>query len=641
MYFPVSLRAAFRLVGIAALLLLAIGAPSSATAAPAPVAVSASVSHEGSAGVASISVTNNTGAAVSFEIRATIPPGGRLLSASPPQYLFDGQTVRWVNPGGVSAGETFVGYQYRFEGSAEAIDVSVDYWGSSTGSASAGPVAGGGIALSPEIRQIVESPEFAHTTWGLLAVDLETGQEVYESLNPALMFDPASTTKLFTVAAAIDILGADHRFRTPVYKRGQIDANGQLVGDLILVASGDLALGGRRDPDGQHLEYTDYDHTDANGLGIGVLTPADPLAGLDDLAQQVRKSGIRAIEGDVVIDARLFGPGRSVDPHEDYLITPIVINDNRIDLSITATEPGSPAQIDWRPQTAAYTVINEVTTASQDVETNIAVLSPSPGKIVVSGQVPTGAANVVRTYTVQDPASFARTLFIEALQRAGVEVDALELGANPSKSLPDPGDYASSQRVAQLVSLPFSEYAKLILKVSHNQGADTLLYLMAVQSGGKTMVDGLRTEYAFLQRAGVDLAGVVLRDGQGATGANFISPQAVVQLLHYMSTRDDFQVYRDALPIMGVDGTLAHLVEPDSPISGKLLAKTGTHGIIDEAGMRILILSRGLAGYLTTSSGRGLIVVVYLNNIGVTSMEDWTAVMKKHGSIFEAIYQKY
>ena len=197
------------------------------------------------------------------------------------------------------------------------------------------------------------------------------------------------------------------------------------------------------------------------------------------------------------------------------------------------------------------------------------------------------------------------------------------------------------QQVALLESLPFSEYAKLILKVSHNLGADTLLYLMAVQQGGKTMTEGLQAELAFLRSAGVDLAGVVLRDGQGASGSNYICPQAVIQLLRYMSTRNDFQAYRDALPIMGVDGSLAHLVERDSPIRGKVLAKTGTHVSFDEANSRILLISRALGGYLTTSSGRDLVFALYLNNMSVTSMEECMAALNKHASILNNIYQKY
>ena len=78
-----------------------------------------------------------------------------------------------------------------------------------------------------------------------------------------------------------------------------------LEGNLILVAAGDLTLGGRQTSNGA-IAFTNYDHNDANNLGTAILTPQDPLSGLDELARQVRSSGIRKVNGDVIVDTRLF-----------------------------------------------------------------------------------------------------------------------------------------------------------------------------------------------------------------------------------------------------------------------------------------------------------------------------------------------
>jgi D-alanyl-D-alanine carboxypeptidase/D-alanyl-D-alanine-endopeptidase (penicillin-binding protein 4) len=99
--------------------------------------------------------------------------------------------------------------------------------------------------LAKRIDAIVDAPEFKHAHWGVLVVDAETGDTLYQRAADKL-FAPASTTKLFSVAAALDALGADYRFETPIYSRGEIDKNGRLAGDLILVASGDLTMGGAR-----------------------------------------------------------------------------------------------------------------------------------------------------------------------------------------------------------------------------------------------------------------------------------------------------------------------------------------------------------------------------------------------------------
>src|SRR5262249_34290635 len=117
----------------------------------------------------------------------------------------------------------------------------------------------GADKLATDIAAVLEAPEFKTAHWGMLVIDLQSGAVVHE-LNADRLFAPASVTKLFSVATALDAFGPDHRFETPVYARGEVNAAGELLGDLILVASGDLTLGGRTTPEGQ-IAFTSSDHT--------------------------------------------------------------------------------------------------------------------------------------------------------------------------------------------------------------------------------------------------------------------------------------------------------------------------------------------------------------------------------------------
>jgi serine-type D-Ala-D-Ala carboxypeptidase/endopeptidase (penicillin-binding protein 4) len=64
-------------------------------------------------------------------------------------------------------------------------------------------------------------------------------------------------------------------------------------------------MGGRTTPEGT-VAYRPVDHTYANSLPGATLTPENPLAGLNEIAQQVHKSGINRVDGNIVIDDRLF-----------------------------------------------------------------------------------------------------------------------------------------------------------------------------------------------------------------------------------------------------------------------------------------------------------------------------------------------
>jgi len=469
-----------------------------------------------------------------------------------------------------------------------------------------------GEKLRSAVEAVVDAPEYRNARWGLLVSDLESGEVLYER-NADQLFTPASTTKLFSVAAALDALGADYRFRTPIYRRGDVDAEGRLNGDLILVASGDLTMGGRTDKDGR-VAFANTDHIYAGFNNPAELTSADPLAGLDELARQVARSGIRRVDGEVLIDDRLFvdtvstgsGPAR---------VTPVQINDNLVDFTVRAgTAAGSPAAVEWRPKCAALQVDAQIETVAVGSPPRISTVSPSAGKVVLRGSVPAGHAPIVMIREVEDPLSWARSLLIEALGRAGVRVEASALAANREAMLPPWEAVAKLPRTAELVSPPFSENAKLVLKVSHNLHASTLPLLVAVKHGKRTLVEGLQLQREFLAKVGVDADTISFGGGAGGSPSDMTTPRATVQLLRAMAKRPDFPVYRDALPVLGVDGTLATSVAADSPARGKVWAKTGTYVITNPLNGTRILTSKALAGYVTAASGRKLAVSFVMNN---------------------------
>jgi PBP4 family serine-type D-alanyl-D-alanine carboxypeptidase len=489
--------------------------------------------------------------------------------------------------------------------------------------------------LRTEIEALINGPDYKHAHWGILVADLESSRILYE-FNADKLFTPASTTKLYTVATALDALGANYHFETPVVRRGDVNENGTLTGDLILVASGDLSMGGRTTADGK-IAFTNHDHTYANGDDKAELTQPDPRAGLNELAKQVAAAGIKRVRGDVLIDDRLFekaegtgsGPGR---------LTPIMINDNLMDFTITPTEVGKPATVTWRPECASHAIDSQVDTVAKGEPIRLEILNPSAGRIVFRGQISAEHKPLVRVMEVDDAANHARTLFIEALNRAGVTVDASPFLSNKPEKLPDREAVAKLTPVARLISPQFSESAKLILKVSHNLHASTLPLIVAAKNKKRTLDEGLRLQHDFLKRAGVDVETISFGGGAGGSRADCTTPRATVQLLRYMTTRPDFAQYEAALPILGIDGTLAEVVKEDSPARGKVHAKTGTFFWKNAMNDRFLLNSKALAGYIDSSHGRKLAFAIFVNNTHFQKATDTVREGKMLGKLAEIVY---
>jgi D-alanyl-D-alanine carboxypeptidase/D-alanyl-D-alanine-endopeptidase (penicillin-binding protein 4) len=490
--------------------------------------------------------------------------------------------------------------------------------------------------LQQRINQIIQGADYRQATWAMLVIDSKTGEVLFEHNADSLIL-PASVTKLFSVAAALIALGADFIFETPVYARGKVK-DGVLDGDLVLVAQGDVTLGGRTDPEGK-LAFKDSDHTYAGPVSPNAeVTDTDPLAGLRSLARQVKKAGITRVKGDVLIDDRLFDRIQSTGsgPRE---VSPIVINDNVVDILVTpGAKVGAPAIVKMRPDTQYVRMDADVVTIDEKGKTKIDVKAHGGERFTVRGEIALKSKPVVRVYGVEDPAAYARALFIETLRAEGVKVDANPL-AQGRVELPEKATYAKLERVAVHKSPPFSEVAKITLKVSHNLYASTLPMLLAAKHGKRTLNDGLKIQRETLAKLGVDVKTLAFGGGAGGAPADHVTARATVQLLQAMAKRADFNFYEAALPVLGVDGTLHDVVGPDSPARGAVKAKTGTLSWYDALNDRNLLTSKAMAGYMTTGRGRRLTFAMFVNNVplpqGVTPAREGRVL----GQLCEVLHQ--
>jgi len=523
-------------------------------------------------------------------------------------------------------------------------------WGCSQNSSISSNSKNGNQAqpVPDEILAIMNQPRYDGAVWSLRVIDLDTGELIY-NLDPNLVLLTGSLRKAFSSGLSLNELGADHRFKTPVYRQEIVNGEGVLQGNLVLVADGDLTFGGRVTSQ-DTIQFTNFDHVDANALGGAVLTPQDPLTGLNDLAQQIADSGIKEINGDVIIDARLFD--EFVVPNNERLISPMIVNENTIDVTIIPTEPGQHAMVDWRPKSAAFDIKANVMTVGEDGELNIELSEPDSSCFelaqcvgVVTGQIPAGfkpdlpeVETLVQTFKIEGPSAYARTAFIEALQRAGVTVNTNLIGPNPANKLPSQNSYNPETQVAEYISPPFSEYAKLILKVSHNYGANLSLVLFGLAKGERTVEGSLQQErVTLIEDFDVPANGFNFPTNGSGSPDSEASPRAVTTLLSNMSQTEVFDDYFNSFPILGVDGSLK-FVDEGSPATNRVRGKTGTSVGFNPDTQQFIVKAKSLGGYIDSISDRKLVFAVFVNNALLSDISEIFEVNNDLGQIATAIY---
>lgn len=495
--------------------------------------------------------------------------------------------------------------------------------------------------IDSKIADVLRRPAFRHAAFGISVFSLDRNKSVYET-NADQFFVPGSTTKLVTVAAGLQLLGPDYRFHTKVYRTGDVDSGGKLNGDLVLVASGDPNLSGRLQTDGSlAFENEDHSYGGKSSSGIG-----DPLLVLRKLAGQIKDHGIKSIAGRVLVDASLL-PGGMPEAGTGVIVSSIVVNDNVVDVIVTAgAKEGEPSTIRVSPQSYLQ-VENAVTTGKADTEADLNYVADDArtdgGRSVkLAGNVPAGSGSEMFAYSVPDPVGYARFLFRQALTEGGITIESTsENGEVDFEALSK--SYAENLVVAEHVSAPFSEEAKVILKVSQNLHATLLPYLIGMNHGAKgdaALSDGFEQIKGFLSGAKLDVTAASQSDGAG--GNSWFTPRFITDLLVYMSKQKTFPIYQGALPIMGRDGTL-YEIQKASPAAGHVFAKTGTNVRGDLLNQRLLVLGKGLAGYVTTAKGEHLVFAMYLNYVPVNT-PTIEAIQKEVGDVLgeiaTAIYEK-
>ncbi len=451
---------------------------------------------------------------------------------------------------------------------------------------------------------------------GIKVASLDTGHVLFEE-NAGKLLMPASNMKLYTVAAALDRLGPDFRFKTSIYAAALPDKRGRLRGDLIIYGRGDPTFATR-----------------FNG--------GDYYKAIDDLAARVAAAGVKQVDGDIIGDESYFtgtprGAGWEWDDLQWYYgadASALTVNDNAVDLSVkpgakvgdaciitvgpdigrvvstnTAHPDGSFSFSHADPSdNPPVTLANNMTTTPRGTKRDLTVERGLGQKlIVVSGSLPLDDAGYAGSVAVLRPALAFAAMLRSALVKRGVAVKGRTFAVDAEARRGASFDPAQLIEIAMRESPPFSEVAAQTLKPSQNLYTELILRTLGKQFPAAapeltTAAAGTGVVRTFLNEAGVDTTYLSLADGSGLARQNLITAESIVQLLTYMSRHRYAQVFRDAQPLAGVDGTLRNRMK-NTPAAGNVRAKTGT-----------LANVAGLSGYVTSAAGERLVFSIIVNH---------------------------
>jgi serine-type D-Ala-D-Ala carboxypeptidase/endopeptidase (penicillin-binding protein 4) len=429
----------------------------------------------------------------------------------------------------------------------------------------------GDTRLPPAVAQVLERRHIPEEAVSILVTELDSGKVIVR-WNEETPRSPASTMKVVTTLAALDILGPSYQWKTELYALGPIE-DGRLDGDLLIKGYGDPFLVTER---------------------------------VWRMLRELSQSGLHEISGDLLIDDSYFDvpyvdPGEfDQQPLRAYNVAPnaLLMNLKVVRFWFEPDRAANSVRVILDPPLENLRVENRLALANgscRGYQRGISIVPRDDyATMVLDGNFPNRCKSYALSRSALDHNAYAYGLF-SALWKEGGNA----LGGSWRKGTAPVDD----KPYMVFPSEPLGDIVKLINKNSNNVMARQLLYTLAAETfgapgteqGGRAVIDD------WLAKKLPDVDSVRIDNGAGLSRMARINARDFDRILHYAWEQPYMPEFSASLALSGHDGTLRGKFN-DHKLTGQAHLKTGS---LDHVS--------AVAGYMQSQSGRRYAVVALLN----------------------------
>ena len=436
--------------------------------------------------------------------------------------------------------------------------------------ANAAPV---NTTLSPKVQQALKTNKLQNDALSLVLLPLN-GPGIPTVFNADVSMNPASTMKLVTTYAALEMLGPTHQWKTEFYTDGTLN-NGILQGNLYLKGGGDPKLN---------------------------------MEKLWLLMRDLRANGVQQVTGDLVLDRNFFNqPQLPVfnddgnDKNKPFLVKPDSLLVNLKALRFVARNDGGKVLISVEPPIASIKIDNQVKAINAKQCTGDVRYNPVPQAdgsvlVTVSGQLADGCNS--QTYlSLLDHATYTAGAVRAIWKELGGSIQGQDRQASVPKN---------AKLLARAFSPDLAEIIRDINKYSNNTMAQQLFLSLGAQfrndADGDDAKAAQRVVRQWLAKKGITAPHLVMENGSGLSRAERVSAREMAQMLQAAWKSPYAAEFISSMPIAGKDGTMRKRLKTTA-MNGQAHIKTGTLNTV-----------RAISGFSRDSNGNTWAVVAILND---------------------------
>ena len=395
---------------------------------------------------------------------------------------------------------------------------------------------------------------------------------VHQATKP---MNPASTMKLLTTFAGLELLGPDYRWRTEVYADGPM-SSGVLAGNLMLKGYGD---------------------------------PKITVEQFQELIERLRATGLTTIRGDLVLDRSYFAAAKhdpaafDGEPLKPYNVGPdaLLVNFKSVRFVFSPIAAGDAIDVRTEPALVNVAIRSELLAASGDCgewrRGLQAMFSDRAGHAdaVFAGSYPIACGERDWYVSLLDHPHYLFGMFASAWNAAGGEFS----GSVREGRVP-----AGAKALVTLDSAPLSEVIRDVNKLSNNVMARQLFLTLASVDYGPpaTTAHASAAVKHWLRERKLNFPELALENGSGLSRHERIAAQSLARLLLAADESPVRAEYISSLAVAATDGTVRRRFENED-VAEQALLKTGSlEGV------------RAIAGYVFAPNGRSFVVVCFVNH---------------------------
>ena len=449
-------------------------------------------------------------------------------------------------------------------------------------------------SIDGAISTLAKDSSLKNASISFIVKDLDSNIIISE-YNPNLSLPSASTMKVVSTAAALDILGSYFKFETKIMYDGYIDSNNVLHGNIYIKGGGDPTLGSKYFKEKYGLFMSSWVH-------------------------EISKLGIDSIAGSIIGDASFFSDEYvastwswgDIGNYYGAGVSGLTIYDNTVKFEFSSGPLARDSTfVDcFYPYTPDLIIDNRV--KASNTKKDLAYIYGGPNNPIrmIKGTIPKGQVEYVVKGSIHEPAYVTAFELESALWEYGISVGG---NATTIRRMKSSGNYFESERKDVFItkSPTVSQIVYWTNLISNNLYAEHLLKHIGVKkyNDGSVFSSTLAVT-KYWSSKGIDMTGFYMNDGSGLSRSNAITASQLVGVLEYMKLKSKYsKSFLSSLPVAGKTGTLRSIGKK-TKIAGNLKAKSGTMTRI-----------KSYAGYVKSASGRNLAFAIVINNHNCTSFQ--------------------